>query len=220
MTVRRRRSDQSGRSKLHSPGRPDSARREELVRFWAAIETGRMQGVFAHQTLDLLAVDDPAAMPERHLPAPPDIGFELILDRLHRLDQGGVVGRVLWLVVIGGVRDPHQSASFGDREACGPMMAGMGALLDRRPCRCAPFRNSSFRACSPSRRSSAVVRAAYSWIVLAASASSSKAPASYLSTQIRIGVRDRSWRRASPWRVSPTRYARTTWRLKAMLWVR
>ena len=41
MTVRRRRSDQSGRSKLHSPGRPDSARREELVRFWAAIATRR-----------------------------------------------------------------------------------------------------------------------------------------------------------------------------------
>ena len=40
MTVRRRRSDRSGRSKLHSPGRPDSARREELVRFWAAIATG------------------------------------------------------------------------------------------------------------------------------------------------------------------------------------
>ena len=41
MTVRRRRSDRSGRSKLHSPGRPDSARRDELVRFWAAIATGR-----------------------------------------------------------------------------------------------------------------------------------------------------------------------------------
>ena len=41
MKVRRRRSDRSGRSKLHSPGRPDSARREELVRFWAAIATGR-----------------------------------------------------------------------------------------------------------------------------------------------------------------------------------
>ena len=41
MTVRKRRSDRSGRSKLHSPGRPDSARREELVRFWAAIATGR-----------------------------------------------------------------------------------------------------------------------------------------------------------------------------------
>ena len=40
MTVRRRRSDRSGRSKLHSPGRPDSARREELVRFWAAMRRG------------------------------------------------------------------------------------------------------------------------------------------------------------------------------------
>ena len=41
MTVRRRRSDRSGRSKLHSPGRPDSARREELVRFWASDCDGR-----------------------------------------------------------------------------------------------------------------------------------------------------------------------------------
>ena len=41
MTVRKRWSDRSGRSKLHSPGRPDSALREEFVRFWAAIATGR-----------------------------------------------------------------------------------------------------------------------------------------------------------------------------------
>ena len=42
---------------------------------------------------------------------------------------------------------------------------------------------------------------------VAASASSSKAPASYLSTQIRIRFRDRSWRRARPWSVSPARYS-------------
>ena len=39
MTVRRRRSDRSGRSKLHSPGRPDSARcchvNRHLASLWA-----------------------------------------------------------------------------------------------------------------------------------------------------------------------------------------
>ena len=59
----------------------------------------------------------------------------------------------------------------------------------------------------PTRRSRAAIRASYSWIVLAASASSSKAPASCLSTQIRISVRESSWRRARPWRVSPARYS-------------
>ena len=39
--ARRRRSDRSGRCKLHSPGRPDSARRQELERLRAAIATGR-----------------------------------------------------------------------------------------------------------------------------------------------------------------------------------
>ena len=52
MTVRRRRSDRSGRSKLHSPSRPDSARREELVRFWAAIATGRSSEDAAHVIVD------------------------------------------------------------------------------------------------------------------------------------------------------------------------
>ncbi len=44
-------------------------------------------------------------------------------------------------------------------------------------------------------------------VVLSASASSSKVPASYLSTQSRIRVRERSWRRARSWRVSPARYS-------------
>ena len=104
MTVRRRRSDRSGRSKLHSPGRPDSARREddggineangdrgvgnvcdpELVRpvgrnvlgavgedRTIVIAVGRgdetpatlgLQIVLAHQTADLLTVDDDPLM--------------------------------------------------------------------------------------------------------------------------------------------------------------
>ena len=40
MNIRKRRSDRSGRDALRSPGRPTAARREDLVRFWAAIGQG------------------------------------------------------------------------------------------------------------------------------------------------------------------------------------
>ena len=100
-----------------------------------AASARRMQGMLAHQAFDLLVVHDPAAMPERRLHAPPSVGFELVLDRVHGLDQSGVVGRALRFAVVGGARDPHQSASLGDGEACGPVMTDMGALLGRRPCR-------------------------------------------------------------------------------------
>ena len=100
-----------------------------------AASARRMQGVLAHQAFDLLVVHDPAPMPEGRLHAAPAIGLELILDRVHGLDQGGVVGKSLRCVVAGGARDPHQSASTGDGEAFGPVMTDMGALLGRRPCR-------------------------------------------------------------------------------------
>ena len=41
MTVRKRRSDRSGRSALPSPGRLSVARREDHRQFWAAIAAGR-----------------------------------------------------------------------------------------------------------------------------------------------------------------------------------
>ena len=41
MTVRKRRSDRSGRGALPSPGRPCVARREDHRQFWAAIAAGR-----------------------------------------------------------------------------------------------------------------------------------------------------------------------------------
>lgn len=47
MTTRKRRSDRSGRAKLHSPGRPDAARREILTAFWAEIATGAFSEVAA-----------------------------------------------------------------------------------------------------------------------------------------------------------------------------
>src|SRR5215208_3017717 len=40
MTRWKRRSDRSGRARLHSPGRPPVAGRNELRRFWAAIASG------------------------------------------------------------------------------------------------------------------------------------------------------------------------------------
>jgi hypothetical protein len=40
MTIRKRRSDRSGRRRLSSPGRPSVAGRDERRRFWAAIAAG------------------------------------------------------------------------------------------------------------------------------------------------------------------------------------
>src|SRR3954453_16757137 len=41
VTIRRRRSDRSGRGALRSPGRPPVARREDRRRFWGAVAAGR-----------------------------------------------------------------------------------------------------------------------------------------------------------------------------------
>ena len=73
MTVRRRRSDRSGRSKLHSPGRPDSARREELVRFWAAIATGRSSENAARDAGVHEAIEAVGATPLYLPPYSPDL---------------------------------------------------------------------------------------------------------------------------------------------------
>ncbi len=104
--------------------------------------------------------------------------------------------------------DPHQAASSGDGEAVGPAITHIRSLLGRRPCRRAPFTNSSSIACRPTSRSSAAIRASYSWIRSAACASSSNSPASYFPTQTRIRLRKMSWRFAKPCSVSP---ARNSW---------
>ena len=41
MATGKRRSDQSGRARLRSPGRPPATRREDRIRFWAANAAGR-----------------------------------------------------------------------------------------------------------------------------------------------------------------------------------
>ena len=96
----------------------------------------------------------------------------------------------------------------------------LNALLVRAALADAPLRNSSSRACLPTSRSSAAIRASCAWIRSAAPASSSKAPVSYFATQTRIRLRQRSCRFARPCRVSPARNSSQTWRLNATLWDR
>src|SRR5260221_8548305 len=104
--------------------------------------------------------------------------------------------------------------------ARGPVIRDVGTPFRRGTFLRAPFRNSSSKACLPTSRSSAAIRASYSWIVAAAAASSSSAPASYFWTQIRIRLRERSCRCARPCSVSPARYSCATCRLNSMLWDR
>ena len=163
----------------------------------------RLQIMLAHQAPDLLVVHDKALLTQRRADAAIAVELELVADREHRLDDRGVVGRLLRTVVVGRARDPHQPASFGDGDAAGPVMTDVVPLLGRGAFLRAPFRNSSSRACLPTSRSSAAIRASYSWIRSAACASSSKAPSSYLRTQMRIRLRETSWRFARPCSVSP-----------------
>jgi hypothetical protein len=91
--------------------------------------------VLAHQPFQLLVVHGPALLAEGRLHSPPTVGFKLVLDGVHRLNEGGVVACSYGSIVVGGARDPHQTASFRDGEAAGPAMTDMGALLGRAPSR-------------------------------------------------------------------------------------
>ena len=68
-------------------------------------------------------------MPRRGLHTTPAICPELVLDRMHDLDQGGIVGRTVQGATVDGPRHPHQATPFGDREAFGPVMTSMGAYF-------------------------------------------------------------------------------------------
>src|SRR5579863_278020 len=151
-----------------------------------------LQVMFAHQTPDFLMVADDPAMPELGAHAAVAVGLELICDRTHELNDRRIVDCPCRPVVVGRARDLHQPASFGDGEPTGPVITDVGPLLGRGVLLSAPFRNSISSACLPTNRSSAAIRASYSWTVSAAWASSSKAPASYFCTQIRIRLRETS----------------------------
>jgi hypothetical protein len=115
--------------------------------------------MFAHQSADLLVIDGHALLAKRRPDTAPPIVFELVADRGNGYDDRGVVGLATRLVIECRARDPHQPTSFGDGEVTGPVIADVSSLLCRgRACR-APFRNSSSRACFPTSRSSAAMRA-------------------------------------------------------------
>jgi len=101
-----------------------------------------------------------------------------LVNRLEAESRSGRPGRL----VIGRARDPHQPTSRGDGHSRGPVITDVVALLGRAVLRTAPFRNSNSRVRRPTRRSRAAMRASYSCTRSAARASS-RAPASYLSTQ-------------------------------------
>src|SRR5690606_13724495 len=118
-----------------------------------------LETMLSHQAKDLLMVDDEALLTERGSNTAPAVMLELIADRSDRLDDGGIIGRMRRFVVEGGARQAHQPASLCDADAVGPAMADMVSLRCRGPGRRAPFRNSSSRACLPTNRSSAAIRA-------------------------------------------------------------
>src|SRR6516162_2805987 len=163
-----------------------------------------------HETADLLGIDENAAMAQLGANPAIAIGLELIADRDHVRDDLGVISLQRRRVVKGGARQAHQAASFGNGEAMGPAMTDVVALLGRGVLLEAPLKNSISSACRPTMRSRAAIFASYSCKRSAARMSSSKAPASYFATQMRIRLRDRSWRFASACRVSPAMYSWAT----------
>src|SRR5215831_9260811 len=169
-----------------------------------------LQVVLTHETADLLGIDENAAMAQLGANPAIAVGLELIADRDHVRDDLGVISLQRRRVVKGGARQAHQAASFGNGEAMGPAVTDVVALLGRGVLLEAPLKNSISSACRPTMRSRAAIFASYSCKRSAARMSSSKAPASYFATQMRIRLRDRSWRFASACRVSPAMYSWAT----------
>src|SRR6516162_6123951 len=155
-------------------------------------------------------IDENAAMAQLGANPAIAVGLELIADRDHVRDDLGVISLQRRRVVKGGARQAHQAASFGNGEAMGPAVMDVVALLGRGVLLEAPLKNSISSACRPTMRSRAAIFASYSCKRSAARMSSSKAPASYFATQMRIRLRDRSWRFASACRVSPAMYSWAT----------
>src|SRR4029077_5315796 len=138
-------------------------------------------------------------------------------DLLDTFDEPRLLDRLACrLVIVGRPREPHQPASFGDRETTGPVMTDVVSPLGRAASREAPFKNSFSSTSLPTRRSSAAMRASWVCTMSAATTSLSKEPASYLATQMRTRLRLISWRLARPCRVSPARYSCATWRLNSI----
>src|SRR3954471_8270981 len=118
-----------------------------------------LQVMLAHQASQFLVVGDDALLAQRSLHAAIAIGLEAVADRYHSFDERGIVEAHRRTVVEGRACDPHQTASFGDGDATGPVVTKVDALLGRGACFRAPFRNSISKACLPTSRSSAAILA-------------------------------------------------------------
>ena len=108
-----------------------------------------LQVVFAHEAADLLGIDGNPAMAQLGTNPAIAIGLKLIADLHHDRDDCSVASRQGGNVVVGRARQAHQAASFGDREATGPVMTDVFALLGRGALFRAPFKNSISRALPP-----------------------------------------------------------------------
>src|SRR5512132_3194329 len=106
----------------------------------------RLQIMLAHDTADFLSVDDDPLMPQLGADPPIAVAFELLADRRDPRDDLGVVGLLCRGIVEGGAWQTHQTASFADGEATGPVMTDVVALLVRSAFLDAPFRNSTDQA--------------------------------------------------------------------------
>ena len=96
-----------------------------------------LEAVLAHEAADLLVIDDHALLMESGPDATPALVLELVADRSHSLDNGGVIGCTDRLIVEGGAGDVHQPASLGNADSRGPATADAGfpnaVIAFRRP---------------------------------------------------------------------------------------
>src|SRR6266705_2089960 len=163
------------------------------------------EAVLLHKPHDLFVVRQDPVLTQLCRYAPVPVSLKLGANFGNLPDEPSLLDRLpLGVIVVGRPCEFHQPASFGNREAAGPAMTDVLALLGRRACREAPFKNSFSSASLPTSRSSAAMRASYS-ASTAAAVSLSSAPASSLAIQMRIRLRLTSCRLASPWSVSPAR---------------
>lgn len=94
------------------------------------------------QAPELFVVDDETLVAQRGLHPAIALGLEVVGDLCHSLDEHGVVEAYNWTVVEGRACNPHQTASLVRRDATRPVSTDVVALLGRRPCFMAPYRNS------------------------------------------------------------------------------
>jgi hypothetical protein len=157
----------------------------------------RVEVVLAHQPAHLLGVDEVATVAELGADPAVAVALEDVGDRADLRHDLGIGRFALGCGVEGGAWQSHQRTSPLDGEAPGPLVADVGPFLGNRAFFGAPFRNSISSAWRPTSRSSAAIRVSYSPSSSADAMSWSSEPDSAFSTQIRIRLRDRSWRRPS-----------------------